>query len=438
MADRTISSLFDLAPRYLRSTHLERDFHDPRALDSYILTEHGRECLHTLARSAHPGSTRRALRLTGDYGSGKSSFALFAAHWLSGRAPALGAGVVGKLDYAAFDFTDQPRFVPVLVTGSREPLGVAILRALARMLTEQRGRGPKSRLLAEVESRLKTEPSDEDVERLLLAATDKCIADGHSGLFLVLDELGKFLEFAAYHPERQDVFLLQRLAEAAARSGKHPFLMVGLLHQAFDAYADTLSAATQREWEKIAGRFDEMLFDQPLAQVTELMAAALRVDASKLKGDLVEDAARGFKAARELGWLGASFGKADPAAIAKRLYPIHATVLPVLVRVFSRFGQNERSLFSFLLAHEPHSLQHFAGRSLNEAGSRTSEDDLGGAYFEGIGKLLPSLVHGVPGRHAQRVLAARISPQTNLGVGNRFLHLGAKCGSGVVVEIDHE
>jgi hypothetical protein len=39
-------------------------------------------------------------------------------------------------------------------------------------------------------------------------------------------------------------------------------------------------------------------------------------------------------------------------------------VLPALVRTFTRFGQNERSLFSFLLSSEPFGLQDFAGRPL--------------------------------------------------------------------------
>ena len=44
------------------------------------------------------------------------------------------------------------------------------------------------------------------------------------------------------------------------------------------------------------------------------------------------------------------------------LYPIHPTVLPVLVQFFARFGQHERSLFSFLLSSEPFGLQAFADR----------------------------------------------------------------------------
>ena len=37
-------------------------------------------------------------------------------------------------------------------------------------------------------------------------------------------------------------------------------------------------------------------------------------------------------------------------------------MLPVLVQFFARFGQHERSLFSFLLSSEPFGLQAFADR----------------------------------------------------------------------------
>ena len=43
--------------------------------------------------------------------------------------------------------------------------------------------------------------------------------------------------------------------------------------------------------------------------------------------------------------------------------PIHPNVLPVLIRTFRRFGQNERSLFSFLLSNEPFGLAKHSRRS---------------------------------------------------------------------------
>ena len=79
MSDKRISSIFDITPRYLRSTNLERDFRDPRALGNYILTPHGRQCLSRLSKGLRAGGTERAWRITGNYGSGKSSFALMLA-----------------------------------------------------------------------------------------------------------------------------------------------------------------------------------------------------------------------------------------------------------------------------------------------------------------------------------------------------------------------
>lgn len=52
--------------------------------------------------------------------------------------------------------------------------------------------------------------------------------------------------------------------------------------------------------------------------------------------------------------------------LAERIYPLHPSVIPVLIRLFNRFGQNERSLFSFLLSNEPFGLQDFARRPLGD------------------------------------------------------------------------
>ena len=79
------------------------------------------------------------------------------------------------------------------------------------------------------------------------------------------------------YPERQDIYLLQQLAEAASRSGETPFFVLGLLHQGFSAYTDRLDTTSKQEWEKVAGRFEEILFNQPLDQVVLLLSSALGV-----------------------------------------------------------------------------------------------------------------------------------------------------------------
>jgi hypothetical protein len=67
------------------------------------------------------------------------------------------------------------------------------------------------------------------------------------GILLIVDELGKFLEYGASNPDQGDIFVLQELAESATRS-KRPFLFLTVLHQALDRYAEHMSPRRRAEW----------------------------------------------------------------------------------------------------------------------------------------------------------------------------------------------
>ena len=358
-----ISGLFCVRDRFLRSAHLERDFHDPSVLSGYVATDFVRSSLTRVSAGLKPSSGQRAWRMTGDYGSGKSSFALLLAHCFAGRDSKLPPQVRKVVD--PLDFS-PPNFTPVLVTCARQSLGRSIVTSLSRTVSEIYGRAKKPKIAASAERLAKSErdPTDEEVLQLLLEANSRIILDSKGkGLLLILDELGKYLEYAALHPERQDVFLLQRLAEAASRSRHEPLFVVSIVHQGFDAYADRLNQSAQREWQKVAGRFEEIVFDQPIEQTIDLIASALNVRTSRISKEQQQELARAMEQTAGLGWLG-STRKPLPEK-AERLYPLHPTVLPVLIRSFRRFGQNERSIFSFLLSNEPFGLRSFSERPID-------------------------------------------------------------------------
>ena len=306
--------------------------------------------------------------MTGDYGSGKSSFALLLAHWFAGREKIFPPELRKAVDFRQFGVTRRPHFVPVLVTCSRQALGTSILSSLHQTLTQIYGRGTKKKLVREVEGLLNAghEPTDDQIFRLVHEVNSRIIADSKGkGLILILDELGKFLEFAALHPQRQDIFLLQRLAEAASRSGDQALFVVCLLHQGFSAYSDLLSQSAQREWEKVAGRFEEIVFNQPIDQVANVIASAINVCTRGIPQTESLELRQAMEQGMVRGWFGSSSTN-SLLAVATRLYPLHPTVLPILIRTFRRFGQNERSLFSFLMSNEPFGLQAFSERSPHE------------------------------------------------------------------------
>lgn len=364
MPEKRVSDVLDMQSRFLRSAHLEKDFRDPEALSGYVVTDFARVCIGRMATGLKPQSGNRAWRMTGDYGSGKSSFALLLAHWFAGNDSKLPLPVRKAVNPQQFGVI-RPQYLPVLVTCSRQPLAVSIVRALHLALSQSDGVGSRSRIAAEVQRVIESaqEPNDDDVCRLIVSVNSRLVAESKAkGLLLILDELGKFLESSSLHPERQDVFLLQRLAEAAARSAKEPFFIVSLQHQGFNAYTDRLNQSAQREWEKVAGRFEEIVFNPPFEQAASVISSAINVRVNEIPSGLTGQLKDAMRRTVELGWLGATSAKAMIEAT-PRLYPLHPTVLPVLIRTFRRFGQNERSLFSFLLSNEPFGLQAFSQRS---------------------------------------------------------------------------
>ena len=82
-----ISDFLRVPTRFLRSVQLERDFHDVAALEHYVVTPHMAEAFRRIADGLRANSGLRAWRITGDYGVGKSSFALALAHLFQDRSP---------------------------------------------------------------------------------------------------------------------------------------------------------------------------------------------------------------------------------------------------------------------------------------------------------------------------------------------------------------
>lgn len=369
MTNLRIVDLFQIKQRFLRSTYLERDFTDPSALQGYILTEYNRQNLLRMAEGLIGPSKQRSWRITGDYGSGKSSFGLMLAHVFAGNRDLLPASLQGVMGW---DNDQMPSLLPILVTGSREPLSQALLRSLHEAIRGTCDRGRPPRVLNHIQAQLDTPANTSDGDKvaldLLVEATTyiKDSSKKKEGILVILDELGKFLEYAALHPERQDIYLLQKLAEVAERSHKAPLFVVGLLHQGFNAYADRLSQPVQKEWEKIAGRYQELVFNQPLEESARLVAEALDVRTDILPHKLTQQLRKALQDTVSLGWYGVAASGSQLAEQSPKLYPLHPTVLPVLVKLFSRFGQNERSLFSFLFSNEPFGLREFAERPFAE------------------------------------------------------------------------
>lgn len=348
--------------RFHRSVRLELDLEDPAALDGYEVTPQVLQALNRIEEGLRPGSTERALTLTGPYGTGKSAFALFLTQLVDRAQPATGQAwsILAVRDP---DLAQRLRahvkpvgLLSVPITARRAGLGRCLLEGMDRVAR----RLPATEAIVSLSRELKEDllgPSagGHTAATRLRDLSKAALETGHyRGVLLVVDELGKALEHAARRHE-EDVFVLQDLAELASRSGKHPIIVVGILHQAFEQYGLFLDTASRKEWAKIQGRFADIVFVESPEQQMRLLA---RVAASLGNGMQVEtgsaqQAARALAEARILP-PGLSAGELEELCI--QACPLHPTVLMVLPQLTRRFAQNERSLFAYVLSSEPYSL----------------------------------------------------------------------------------
>ena len=349
--------IFKIEKRFLRSTNLERDWSDPNALEDYVITDLALQGLKMISKGLRENSSLRAWRITGDYGTGKSSFALFLAHVFERQQNLLPKSLLAQLKGRA-DFLSEnksPRLAPLLITGRKEPIKLSLLNALIKKL-QPMGFPLVDKWISMVRDNSVTDRVA--IHAVILANEFLIQQELCDGLFIILDEAGKYLEMAVLNPDTQDIFILQELAEVASRSGANTLLILAVFHQGINAYAQNLPVAQQREWEKIAGRYDEILWNQPIGQVAELIAAALNVQSDMIPKKLVDRSRADMNALSKTRW----FDSRSHAYLLENhasLFPLHLTVIPVLVKVFAVYGQNERSLFTFLLGGEPYGLQDF-------------------------------------------------------------------------------
>lgn len=356
-----LASLYRVRPRFLRSVNLERDFGDPLACKGYVLTDMIRNALTVIIEGLRPTSGRRAWRITGDYGSGKSSFGVYLAQLLSNARVNLPKSLK-RVSWNTLGLK-PPDLLPVLITGTREPIGLAIAKGLAAAIRRLYNKTPTSKAylaLFAIAGGSRKYADKKLVDAIISAKAEVVRQKKASGIFLVLDELGKFLEYEMLRPDGQDIYILQMIAEEAARSGKTPLVLLVLMHQSFATYAEHLNTSARKEWEKISGRFDELVFRHPLAQSAHLLSAALNLDVSRIPARKRSESRKCMQAAIDMGLFGPSPSRSALSSLAESLFPLSPTVLPILVRMLHRFGQNERSLFSFVLAEEPFGLQAFS------------------------------------------------------------------------------
>lgn len=162
-------------------------------------------------------------------------------------------------------------------------------------------------------------------------------------LVLILDEFGKFLEFINKTGNSEDLYLIQLIAEWANDSKKKITFIISL-HQDFSEYGKNLSSLDKKEWEKVKGRFKEVLFNEPIEQLIFFASKYLsQIEIPHSNKNRFSKLNAFIKKTTLFPHIQDNFEETATA-----LYPLDWLATNVLVNSLQRYGQNERSLFTFL------------------------------------------------------------------------------------------
>lgn len=311
---------------FKKSTNLSHDKGNTLFLKDFILSPSNQENLEYIVSATQNG--QGAFTFTGPYGSGKSSFALFLSELL---APSNEAAyqicyekITNKdLQKDSYISSSKKRTI-IPVVG--EPISPLVL------LSNALGCEPTSQAILE------------DIRQRI---------SKNDGFILIVDEMGKLLEHSTLD-SHHDIYLFQQIAELANNSDGR-FIFIGILHQSFIEYASGLNKNTQDEWYKIHGRFSDLVIDTSNEEKLDLIGKTItyQVKPKDLDTNLTDATIETIKKNRPI-------NEISYKALLSACWPLNPIIALLLGPLsLKSFGQNQRSIFTFLSSEEPGSFQNF-------------------------------------------------------------------------------
>ncbi len=290
---------------------------------SYIVTPNAQKVVESIVNGYQAGI--HSYTIIGSYGTGKSSFLL-----------ALERDLVGKKQFQLLNpelLSSKKKFEVLKVVGDYKELSVLLSQKLSV-------EGTTDSILDELK--------------------DKYNKLKSQGKFLVIfiDEFGKVLEHAAKNNPERELYFMQKLAEFVNVTSRN-ILLLTTLHQNFNAYARKLNDIQKEEWTKVKGRFQEVVFVEPIEQLLYLASNQMK-DSLLAKHDMTV-ICQLTSLAKDTGFVANTFSEET----ARALSPLEPFAAYVITQAIQRYGQNERSLFSFLNARGSNSLSEFEGEVYN-------------------------------------------------------------------------
>jgi hypothetical protein len=294
-----------MANKHTTSVNIIRD--SERDLN-YIPTPNSKKAVDQICNDFKKGT--RSFNIIGSYGTGKSSFLWAFQQSLSGRKK-----------YFNINLLSNPSSAFINIIGEFK----SIKESFADYFNVKNNKNLSENIFSEIYNKYYD------------------LGKKNPLLIIVIDEFGKFLEYASQNDPEKELYFIQQLAEFANNPDNN-ILLLTTVHQNFDAYSYSLSNSQKQEWTKVKGRFREITFNEPIEQLLYLASehlSATKKDTESIKS--IEKSVELFVKSKV-----SNTSSNYLNSIAQKLYPLDIFSANIITSSLQKYGQNERSLFSFL------------------------------------------------------------------------------------------
>ncbi len=357
-----LSAIVSIPDKPRASANIEHDSLDD-IIGKYIPNTSSIEALNVFLTGLDKGG---AISIIGPYGSGKSTFGIVLGQMVAPRrdpgwkttyrmlremAPDLAANLITGRRRAGLH---EYGMIRCIATARLEPVAATILRALDNGATSYfgttygNGNFTEAKTLHRCAELLQkgVVPDTATVSRIVSSMA------ASAPVLLMIDEFGKNIEYFADGSSDGDLFLLQELAEMMGTSRGIRLHIVTIQHMAFGEYVASSSGTRTKEWAKIQGRFEMVHFTNSLEHTRTLLSSSLKYK-DGMSNLIRQWAGQHAKSAAE------EAGVDIPDEIVESCYPLHPLVVEALPELCSRYGQNDRTLLSFVFGRYPGTVARF-------------------------------------------------------------------------------
>ncbi len=326
--------------KFNKSTNIVYDKED---CENYIITTSAKNTLQVLFKLDYHNS----ISIIGPFGSGKSSLLLYINTLLADTKNSQKCmASLEKTDLKLYEkfkiFNESKKFLRIKIVGEhisfKEQFKSTILN------------------IKELKQTIKylKENNFYQLSKVLNLINIDLETTEFTDILFSVDEFGKFIEFSFDNIDSNDIFELQTLSEFVNKQNNYKLIVS--LHKVFNEYTQgSSSSITYSDWDKIQGRFENIVFKDDYYEMLNLFKETISHNESKLINDtkklidlICDD--ESFKN---------NIKSENLNELFKQIIPIHPYSVLVIAEMFSKYFQNQRSIYSFIFSSEPSAFQEF-------------------------------------------------------------------------------